>query len=122
MFEPSHTLALCQPALTCLPGNTTILFEATAGIDSRQPYAPAPVDIDIFKSFNHHYGYGRGDEILVVACRILTTVVRELAGSEGFVGHVGGDDFASLLKMSGARQSMPSFQAGIPTNTRLTRA
>ena len=36
--------------------------------------------------------------MLIVACRILTTVVGELAGSEGFVGHVGGDDFVFMSR------------------------
>jgi len=33
-----------------------------------------------------------------VACRILTTVVGELAGADGFVGHVGGDDFVFMSR------------------------
>jgi GGDEF domain-containing protein len=82
--------------LTRLPGNSTILHETTAHIDSRAPFALAYLDIDNFKSFNDRYGYARGDEVLVVTCRILTTVVSELAGTDGFVGHVGGDDFVFM--------------------------
>lgn len=82
--------------LTRLPGNSTILHETTARIDSRAPFALAYLDIDNFKSFNDRYGYARGDEVLVVTCRILTTVVSELAGTDGFVGHVGGDDFVFM--------------------------
>jgi GGDEF domain-containing protein len=82
--------------LTRLPGNSTILHETTARIESRAPFALAYLDIDNFKSFNDRYGYSRGDEVLVVACRILTTVVSELAGPDGFVGHVGGDDFVFM--------------------------
>jgi GGDEF domain-containing protein len=92
------TRSLDANPLTRLPGNTTILFETTARIQSRQPFALAYIDIDNFKSFNDRYGYGRGDEVLIVACRILTTVVGELAGSEGFVGHVGGDDFVFMSR------------------------
>lgn len=84
--------------LTRLPGNTTILCETTARIQSQQPFALAYLDVDNFKSFNDRYGYGRGDEVLIVACRILTTVVGELAGPEGFVGHVGGDDFVFMSR------------------------
>ncbi|MFO0707122.1 MAG: diguanylate cyclase [Nitrospira sp.] len=90
------TRSLDANPLTRLPGNTTILFETTARIESGKPFALAYLDIDNFKSFNDRYGYGRGDEVLVVACRILTTVVGELAGTEGFVGHVGGDDFVFM--------------------------
>lgn len=92
------TRSLDANPLTRLPGNTTILFETTARIESGQPFALAYLDIDNFKSFNDRYGYGRGDEVLVVACRILTTVVGELAGPEGFVGHVGGDDFVFMSR------------------------
>lgn len=92
------TRSLDANPLTRLPGNTTILFETTARIQSGQPFALAYVDIDNFKSFNDRYGYGRGDEVLIVACRILTTVVGELAGAEGFVGHVGGDDFVFMSR------------------------
>ncbi len=92
------TRSLDANPLTRLPGNTTILFETTARIQSGQPFALAYIDIDNFKSFNDRYGYGRGDEVLVVACRILTTVVGELAGPEGFVGHVGGDDFVFMSR------------------------
>jgi parallel beta-helix repeat protein len=63
-----------------------------------QPFALAYLDIDNFKSFNDRYGYGRGDEVLVVACRIPTTVVGELAGPERFVGHAGGDDFVFMSR------------------------
>nr|MBI3612899.1 diguanylate cyclase [Nitrospirota bacterium] len=82
--------------LTRLPGNTSILCETTRRIDSGHPFALAYLDVDNFKSFNDRYGYGRGDEVLVVTCRLLTTVVSELAGTEGFVGHVGGDDFVFM--------------------------
>ena len=92
------TRSLDANPLTRLPGNTTILCETTARIHSQQPFALAYLDIDNFKSFNDRYGYGRGDEVLIVACRILTTVVSELAGPEGFVGHVGGDDFVFMSR------------------------
>jgi GGDEF domain-containing protein len=92
------TRSLDANPLTRLPGNTTILFETTARIESQQPFALAYLDIDNFKSFNDRYGYGRGDEVLGVTCRIIATVVGELAGPEGFVGHVGGDDFLLMSR------------------------
>jgi diguanylate cyclase (GGDEF)-like protein len=82
--------------LTGLPGNTSILHETTRRIEVGKPFALAYLDVDNFKSFNDRYGYGRGDEVLNVTCRLLTTVVSELAGPEGFVGHVGGDDFVFM--------------------------
>jgi GGDEF domain-containing protein len=83
--QPARTVVGCQ-SLTRLPGNSTILHETTTPIDSRAPFALAYLDLDNFKSFNDRYGYARGDEVLAVACRILTTVV----------GHVDGDDFVFM--------------------------
>lgn len=84
--------------LTGLPGNTSILCETTRRIECGKPFALAYLDIDNFKSFNDRYGFGRGDEVLGVACRLLTTAVHELAGVGGFVGHVGGDDFVFMCE------------------------
>lgn len=82
--------------LTGLPGNTSILYESTRRIESGKPFALAYLDIDNFKAFNDRYGYARGDEVLVVTCRLLSTAVSESAGAEGFVGHIGGDDFVLM--------------------------
>jgi diguanylate cyclase (GGDEF)-like protein len=84
--------------LTGLPGNTSILYETTRRIESGKPFALAYLDIDNFKAFNDRYGYARGDEVLVVTCRLLSTAVSERAGSEGFVGHIGGDDFVFICQ------------------------
>lgn len=94
--------------LTGLPGNTSILYETTRRIESGKPFALAYVDIDTFKAFNDRYGYARGDEVLVVTCRLLSTAVSERAGAEGFVGHIGGDDFVVM--------TMPSLMDGICQN------
>jgi GGDEF domain-containing protein len=90
------TRSLDANPLTGLPGNTSILHETTRRIDGGKLFALAYLDIDNFKSFNDRYGYGRGDEVLGVTCRLLTTVVSEQGGAEGFVGHVGGDDFVFM--------------------------
>jgi len=82
--------------LTGLPGNTSILHETTRRIESGKAFALAYLDIDNFKAFNDRYGYGRGDEVLVVTCRLASTAVSEGAGPDGFVGHIGGDDFVLM--------------------------
>ncbi|MEW6544304.1 MAG: diguanylate cyclase [Nitrospirota bacterium] len=91
-----QTRSLDANPLTRLPGNTSILRETARRIESGKPFAVGYLDIDNFKSFNDRYGYARGDEVLVVTCRLVTTAVSEQAGAEGFVGHVGGDDFVFL--------------------------
>lgn len=82
--------------LTRLPGNTSILQETTRRIERDRPFALGYVDLDLFKSFNDRYGYARGDEALVITSRLLLTIVSEKAGADGFVGHVGGDDFVFM--------------------------
>jgi len=61
--------------LTGLPGNTSILYETTRRIELGRPFALAYLDIDNFKAFNDRYSYGRGDEVLVVTCRLVSTAV-----------------------------------------------
>jgi GGDEF domain-containing protein len=55
-------------------------------------FAVCYADLDNFKEFNDRYGYNSGDSVIFLTSRILRDVVRSLA-PEGFVGHIGGDDF-----------------------------
>ena len=81
--------------LTLLPGNIPIqqclqrLLERQ--VDARLCY----IDLDNFKPFNDIYGYGKGDEILLVLAQLL----RELCDPRcDFVGHIGGDDFMLVMR------------------------
>ena len=94
-------LRLCLPG--CPPGRNPLTASRirpsstnNAAIETGRPFALAYLDIDNFKSFNDRYSYGRGDEVLVVTCRLVSTAVSEGAGPEGFVGHIGGDDFVLM--------------------------
>src|SRR5207245_2250136 len=80
--------------LTGLPGNTSILYETTRRIEIGRPFALAYLDIDNFKAFNDRYGYGRGDEVLVVTGRLVSRAVSEGAAWEAFLGPIGGAHFA----------------------------
>ncbi|AEH44401.1 diguanylate cyclase [Thermodesulfatator indicus DSM 15286] len=82
--------------LTGLPGNTSILRTIQEKIDRGERVAVAYVDIDQFKPFNDRYGFARGDEILRVLARILSNVLEIKCREEGFVGHIGGDDFVFI--------------------------
>ena len=55
-------------------------------------------DLDNFKEFNDRYGYNHGDHVILLLSRILRDVVRGLA-PDGFVGHIGGDDFIFIVNM-----------------------
>jgi len=82
--------------LTGLPGNHSINAEIRRRLSEDKPFALLQVDVDHFKAFNDYYGYGRGDEAIQLLARILTESVYRHTGSDGFVGHIGGDDFVVL--------------------------
>lgn len=83
--------------LTKLPGNITIIKEIQKRIDDNVPFALSYADIDFFKPFNDKYGFSRGDEVIRLLGRLLTNIVKMHSPDEGFVGHVGGDDFVFII-------------------------
>lgn len=81
--------------LSGLPGNLTITEEIDTRLTRGEHFALLYVDIDRFKEFNDHYGFGRGDSVITMLAEVLT----QAAGvNERFVGHVGGDDFVLLAR------------------------
>ncbi|MBI5633509.1 MAG: diguanylate cyclase [Nitrospirae bacterium] len=85
--------------LTKLPGNTSIqnAIEKALGRDLAVCY----IDINNFKPYNDTYGFSHGDEVLRMVARIMANSVRE-AGSGGFCGHIGGDDFVFIVNVEKA--------------------
>ncbi|MDA8162090.1 MAG: diguanylate cyclase [Desulfobacteraceae bacterium] len=79
--------------LTLLPGNSSILRHIQEILDLRTSMAVCYADIDNFKPYNDLYGFVRGDEVIRMVARLLVNMVHEIVGAEGFVGHIGGDDF-----------------------------
>jgi PleD family two-component response regulator len=83
--------------LTGLPGNFRIAAELEQRIESRAPIAVVYGDLDNFKAFNDHYGFMRGDSVIKYTATTLTNVAAACGDPESFVGHVGGDDFISIV-------------------------
>jgi diguanylate cyclase (GGDEF)-like protein len=83
--------------LTGLPGNIRIQEEIRRRVSENQPFALLYADLDHFKAYNDHYGFVRGDRAIQSLARLVTETVHEVAGSQGFVGHVGGDDFVVIV-------------------------
>ena len=108
-FDPSELLArirmilkrtessLDANPLSHLPGNTSIMEEFQRHIDSKEKFAVGYADLDKFKAYNDVYGFEKGDDIIRETARILIEVVREVGGSDSFVGHIGGDDFVFIM-------------------------
>jgi GGDEF domain-containing protein len=82
---------------TRLPGTTEIEREIRRRLESGQEFAVCYADLDHFKEFNDRYSYYDGDRVIYILSRILHDVVKGLLGSRGFVGHIGGDDFISII-------------------------
>ncbi|MEW6262115.1 MAG: bifunctional diguanylate cyclase/phosphodiesterase [Thermodesulfobacteriota bacterium] len=82
--------------LTGLPGNVAIEQEIEARALAGQPTSLIYADLDNFKVFNDKYGFEAGDRMLLLLTRIIVWAVRRHEGREGFVGHVGGDDFVLM--------------------------
>ena len=78
---------------TRLPGTREIEAELARRVASGEKFAACYADLDHFKEFNDRYGYHNGDRVIRLLARILHDVVKGLCSEEGFVGHIGGDDF-----------------------------
>lgn len=78
---------------TRLPGTIEIDREIRRRLESGSRFAVCYADLDHFKEFNDRYSYHDGDRVILILSRILHDVVRGILGTDGFVGHIGGDDF-----------------------------
>ena len=79
--------------LSGLPGNVAIEREMEARVGGGAPVSCIYADLDNFKVYNDSYGFKAGDEVILLASRILSWAVRRHGDREDFLGHVGGDDF-----------------------------
>jgi GGDEF domain-containing protein len=82
---------------TRLPGTNHIARDMQTRLEAGEFFAVCYADLDHFKEFNDRYSYYDGDRVIYILSRILHDVVKGLLGSRGFVGHIGGDDFISII-------------------------
>ena len=80
---------------TRLPGAPAIHDAIRERLDT--PFAACYADLDHFKEFNDRYSYVEGDRVIRLLAALLHDTVRGMVGDEGFVGHIGGDDFIFLI-------------------------
>lgn len=78
---------------TRLPGTHEIEADITRRLALDEPFAVCYADLDHFKEFNDRYSYNDGDRVIRILAKILHDVVKGICGEQGFVGHIGGDDF-----------------------------
>ncbi len=90
--------------LTGLPGNIRIQEEIERQVRDGRPFAVLYCDLDNFKTYNDQKGFVRGDRLIQATARIIQDAVVHSDGAEGFVGHVGGDDFVAVVDPDIAEQ------------------
>ena len=103
--------------LSGLPGNVAIAREIERHLREDDAAACIYCDLHHFKEFNDHYGFARGDQLIVALARLLTSLLETV--NDGFVGHVGGDDFVLIAPeheaVDLARQIVRAFDALSPS-------
>lgn len=87
---------------TRLPGTFGIEAEIGRRLSLGELFAVCYADLDHFKEFNDRYGYNEGDRVIRMLATILHDVVKGTCGDEGYVGHIGGDDFIFVVPLEPA--------------------
>jgi diguanylate cyclase (GGDEF)-like protein len=104
--------------LTGMSGNSDILREITNRLVANARFAVLYPDIDAFKSYNDHYGFVRGDDVIKTLSTIILEVLEESPSKLHFAGHVGGDDFVILTEPALAEpiadEITKRFDAAVP--------
>jgi diguanylate cyclase (GGDEF)-like protein len=84
--------------LTRLPGGVAIENILKRRLESGLYLAFCMLDLDNFKSYNDRYGYAKGNEVIRATADLIKDAVTKYGTDDGFVGHIGGDDFAIIVK------------------------
>lgn len=103
-------ISLDASPLTRLPGNIAIERVLNKRLQSGEPFAVCYADLDNFKAYNDRYGYIKASEVIKLTAELIHETVRQVAGANAFVGHVGGDDFVMVLSSD---QAAPVCEAVI---------
>ena len=105
--------------LTGMSGNSDILREISERLRTHKEFAVLYPDIDNFKSYNDHYGFIRGDDVIKTLAAIILEVLEENYSPAHFAGHVGGDDFVILTEPAQAEEVAAEitrrFDDAVPT-------
>lgn len=86
--------------LTELPGNTVIQNTINNILRTKRSCCILYFDLDNFKIYNDTYGFENGDRILKYTAQLINVKIKSFFPYNGFVGHVGGDDFVSVIDNS----------------------
>lgn len=105
--------------LTGLPGNFRIAAELEARVNGDSgEFAVLYADLNAFKSYNDHYGFLRGDEVIKFTARVCTEALAQDPDPADFAGHVGGDDFVLITAPEKAERIAQNIVAGFDAGIR----
>lgn len=79
--------------LTGLPGNVSITEWMVKSLLQEQ-FSVLYIDLDHFKAYNDTYGFKEGDRMIQATAELLK---HEALRLDGFLGHIGGDDFIIFI-------------------------
>jgi GGDEF domain-containing protein len=82
---------------TRLAGTSAIEAEIGRRLAIGDAFAVCYADLDHFKEFNDRYSYNEGDRVIRILAKLLHDVVKGTCGENGFIGHIGGDDFIFII-------------------------
>lgn len=88
--------------LTGLPGNVQINSELKKHLMKNEEFSVLYLDLDNFKAYNDIYGFLKGDQIIEYTANIIVKGVHDYGN--GFVGHIGGDDFIAIVPYKDAEK------------------
>lgn len=81
--------------LTGLPGNLSIMAFVEKQIQANLDFACIYFDLDNFKAYNDYYGFCKGDEVIKKTADLVVEIFKN--SRIGYIGHIGGDDFFSVI-------------------------
>ena len=81
--------------LTGLPGNLSIMAFVEKQIQTNRDFACVYLDLDNFKAYNDYYGFCKGDEVIKRTADLIVEIFKN--SRIGYIGHIGGDDFFSVI-------------------------
>jgi len=92
-----NRLAMDANPMTGLPGNTLVMEHIKNALENKENVCVIYADLDNFKAYNDKYGFAMGDDIILFTVRVLKEALAAVNLEDGFVGHIGGDDFVVIV-------------------------
>ncbi|CAH1217803.1 GGDEF domain-containing protein [Paenibacillus sp. JJ-223] len=101
-------MAIFLNPLTGLPGNR-IIDERLQQLLRLDEFSVLYIDLDHFKSYNDSYGFKMGDQLIQATANLLR---KHFMFPDTFLGHIGGDDFITILHHHNFREIGEQVLAG----------